>query len=522
MIDAFHQESSPVLKNRSGFFSWQVNLTVFGLLVTAVLLIFFIQVRLVNKDFRVNALERSRMVAGVIQENVHNGILASELLDKTITTFLIGTGNFAVYLESIEPFSGEELSAFASQAGLAGITVIRSGKVTSGPLDWFPGKLQCGKSFDLLKQDLTKGIAYTVLPLEDETEKPENCLIIGADISDILYLRQRTDLQNQIRNLAGLAGIAYVRIEDAVRDERVRLIENRDNPVAESSLKTSVGTLVVGINAQQYTQRVAQLRRQFFFFAAILILLGLFSSWLLYRFQKRELLRSREFERKLARQHEEAAMGRATATIAHEIRNPLNAIHMGLQRLRLESNNLDVDQKKLIAAMGEATKRTDSIITNLKRFTAPMHPDLQTTSPGMLLEQTIELYLPLCEEQSIAVEQDIDTQPVVEADPVLLGEVFDNLLKNAVEAQPDGGSITLRCHEKSDGVILEIINKGCTVTDADISKLTEPYFTTKTRGTGLGLALAKRIVTVHGGTLLLQKEGVDELLIRVLLPFSKS
>ena len=185
-MTSFEGKQAPILfKSARHFFSWQVNLTVFAFLVTVVLFIFFLQLRLVKKDFTYHSLNRSRIVASVIMENVQNGLFASELLDKTIGIFLNGSGNFAAYLESIEPFSADELSAFSKEAGLAGITIIHEGITVSGPENWFPEEQICKEPFGTLRQNSEAGIAFTVLPLELAEVDENTCLIVGVDISSI-------------------------------------------------------------------------------------------------------------------------------------------------------------------------------------------------------------------------------------------------------------------------------------------------------------------------------------------------
>lgn len=114
-------------------------------------------------------------------------------------------------------------------------------------------------------------------------------------------------------------------------------------------------------------------------------------AFLISTAKKADLARTRSFERLLAKEHEAAALGRATATIAHEVRNPLNAINMGLQRLTLESAVLDEDQRALIVAMEEAV-RAAAIISELQRFTRKLQPRLQPLDPAKLLQQMLLLY----------------------------------------------------------------------------------------------------------------------------------
>jgi signal transduction histidine kinase len=283
--------------------------------------------------------------------------------------------------------------------------------------------------------------------------------------------------------------------------EAVRLIDEQGRWTAETRLPMASGTLIIGLDASQHFHRVTMLRRQFLLFSALLLALGLFFSWFLYRVQQADLNRTRTFERLLAREHEAAALGRATATIAHEVRNPLNAISMGLQRLRLESAHLDTGQQELVDAMQEAVNRASSIIGELQRFTRTLSPRRQPVDPASLIQRILALYRQRCQDQHINVVCTDALTASIEADPDLLAELLENLLKNSIEAQPNGGLVRITLKEGSGNVKMTMTNGGCTLSTEESTRLGEPYFTTKTRGTGLGLALCRRIAEAHDGRL---------------------
>ncbi len=106
----------------------------------------------------------------------------------------------------------------------------------------------------------------------------------------------------------------------------------------------------------------------------------------------------------------------------------------------------------------------------------------------------------------------------IQGDPDFLRQVIDNLLRNAVEAQPEGGYVDIAIEEKGDFTELRVRNGGFSLPAEDAELILAPYFTTKTRGTGLGLAISERLVKAHGGRIEVSLPLEDALEIRVYLP----
>jgi two-component system sensor histidine kinase HydH len=439
-----------------------------------------------------------------------------------VTSFLRDKARFVEYLNSIDLLQLEELTALARETGLLGIGLVQTaGEVIVGPPDWLPEATACSLTPNQVHYNQDNQTALLIYP---GTQQNIRCIQIGLDASAIVQLRNKTALPVLLATLSRLPGIHYVRLEvipAETTSNSLRLLTQDGIKTTEARLKTPMGTLVVGLDAANHLKRLEQLWRQFSLFASLLLLLGLFFSWLLYRYQQKDINQTRTFERLLAKEHEAAALGRATATIAHEVRNPLNAINMGLQRLTLESPDLSTDQRELISAMEEAVRRAGTIITELQRFTRKLQPLLQPVDLGQILRQILTLYQSRCAAQQIeiAIEQTFDGN--INADSGLLSELVDNLLKNSVEAQTEGGFIHIDLSPVPTGIKFTVINGGCTLTAEDMQRLGEPYFTTKARGTGLGLALCRRIVEAHGGELdFLVDPSQQHLTVAVTLPLT--
>jgi len=504
---------------------WLANLLLFGLLIIIVLAAFFWQMDKINNSLQRNAMDRSRTVAAIIEENLHNATLTGRTIDEIVTIFLHDKAKFIEYLDTIEPLHENELTALARETGLLGISLIRpQNRIISGPADWLPSDINCslpdGQLFYREQQD----IGYLVHNTEN-TEQDLSCVLVGLNAERILKLQKKTSLPALLDSLESLPEITFIRLtrdEDIHPDDRpdeVTLLQQDNTITALARMHTSLGILEVGLDARYFRERQRGIRNQFILFGSMLLALGIFFSWLLYRYQQHDLQQARHFERMLAREHEAAALGRATATIAHEVRNPLNAIQMGLQRLQIESDNLNQDQEEMLAAMREAVTRTSTIVTGLQRFTRNLQPDQKPVHLEKIIDRVLTLYKPACRQQGITIRNMQPSEQAVRGDRELLAEMVENLIKNAVEAQPDGGFIQVQLKDSGDRQLLLISNGGFSLSEEKWTRLGEPYFTSKTRGTGLGLALCRRIVEAHKGQFEIQTAtGDDVFLIKITLP----
>jgi two-component system, NtrC family, sensor histidine kinase HydH len=232
--------------------------------------------------------------------------------------------------------------------------------------------------------------------------------------------------------------------------------------------------------------------------------------------QRQRLADARVFERKMAGQREAAALGRTTVTITHEMRNPLNAIGIGLQRLEIEATGLSLEHRGLVTGMREAVSRSNGIISRLRQYVHSFELVYEKISLCDLLGSLVNLYAAQCKEQGIVVQLKREENCIVQGDKNLMGQIFENLLKNSIEAQPGGGFIDINLTRGEQECSVLLSNGGVLPDSGKQSLLLEPFFTTKAKGTGLGLVISKKIVEAHGGKLELQI-GREEQVFRVVV-----
>ncbi len=493
--------------------SWKSNLSVFAVLTLLVAGYFFWQVRHASTQFREQSKEHSKVLATVVELNIRNALLSDQGFAVIVGSFLESSARFILYLQSVEPFTSSELSVFAAQSGLTWIGIVQEEgqKIIAVPQDM--GLLaECREPGTL--RSLPDEHLYLYSFKENPLSSKAPCVVVGLSTKKIEAVKREVSVDNLLKVLNTLRGIAYVRLEKAERVQGARkpgittmLLKENGRRLSKSRFSLGEYELIVALDAGHFGERMQQIRKQFALFVVFLVLIGLLSSWWLFRMQKLRIRQAQEFERKLARQHEEAALGRAAEVITHEMRNPLNAIGMGLQRLQIEAENLEGEHRDLIISMRDAVERSNSIISGLTQYSHSFHVAFAPLVLAECIINVIELYKPSCDEQNIQVELDLDENITVLGDKRLLGQVLENVIKNSVEAQPDGGVLHILMGRTGGECEIVVANGETLLVKDEENKVFEPYFTSKTKGTGLGLAISKKIVEAHKGHLSCQ---IDE------------
>ena len=208
------------------------------------------------------------------------------------------------------------------------------------------------------------------------------------------------------------------------------------------------------------------------------------------------------------------AVGEMAASMAHEIGNPLNALSLNLQLLRRkypEEGDLTIAQREL--------ERLNGII---REFLGAFRPAKAHLAPGFAadpLKDALAALKNVFEDRRISVALDLPrTMPAVAIDRALMEQVFFNLMKNALEAMKDGGELSIEIKHDDMSVSVVFHDSGVGMSDEALAHLFEPYRTTKTKGTGLGLMISRRIVAAHGGEIAVASEEGRGTTFTVRLP----
>lgn len=209
----------------------------------------------------------------------------------------------------------------------------------------------------------------------------------------------------------------------------------------------------------------------------------------------RASLRREAEERVMEERRRLSTVGEMAAILAHEIRNPLASLK-GHAQLLAERTSPDSPERGKVDRIVTEAHRLEAITTDLLDFVRTGPLDLQPVTVEELLRKVV------AEAGSDAVT--LDTSGAPESWPMdagRVGQVLHNLLRNAVEASPEGTPVEVRASREGDVLTVTVLDLGEGVPEESLERIFEPFFTTRTRGTGLGLAVARRIVELHGGSL---------------------
>ena len=206
------------------------------------------------------------------------------------------------------------------------------------------------------------------------------------------------------------------------------------------------------------------------------------------------------------------ALGQLTSGIAHEVKNPLNAMMIHLELLKenlempVEAGQLEVQQN--LAVIESEIKRLDRVVQGFLKFIRPQELALKPVDLNALLNRTLAPLANQWEPKGVRFLCELDeTLPMITADEDLLHQAFLNILLNACQAMPGGGSVTVRSERlEDDSVKVSIGDEGVGIRPEDRDKIFKLYYTTKADGNGIGLSMVYRIIQLHDGEIVMQSE----------------
>lgn len=234
----------------------------------------------------------------------------------------------------------------------------------------------------------------------------------------------------------------------------------------------------------------------------------------------RDLTEKRALERNLRQKEKLTAMGELASGVAHEVRNPLNAIGMIAQRLNKEFEpKADAQEYRTLSnTIVTEVRRLNDIIQRFLKFARPSKLHVSKVELHALLNEVVELIQPEVTSKGGEIVEQFGNLSVVVVDPDQMKQVFLNLLQNSAHAIRKGGRIEVRTRAEESHLLIEIHDTGPGIAPEHLDKIFDLYFTTKDGGTGMGLSIAHQIVAAHGGSIKVESRPGDGTVFTIMLP----
>jgi signal transduction histidine kinase len=374
-------------------------------------------------------------------------------------------------------------------------------------------------------------------------------VVVHADAEYLLNFRKEIGLQPLIQGLGKQAGI----VEVSLLDREFKVLASSDTSTVDrieqsaflrDALTTGVvrsrrqscgndcevvevvkafaleqkqiGLIRLGLTTAGLADVTRQAQRSILWYSLGLLAVGVVGAMAIFWMHARHLAERERLEASVAQEQRLSAMGNLAAGVAHEIKNPLNAISMGLQRLRLEFAPAAPEARQEYAAFTRIIEtevgRLNAIVNQFLTLARPLRLSLAEEPVAPLLKDVLTLLAAQGAAQGVTVNESLNLGDVrVALDRRQMTQAIMNVLLNAIQAMPKGGTLAVRADVVAppDGsrvtgagvARIAVTDTGPGIPQEYLDRIFEPYFTTKEGGTGLGLALAHRVVVEHRGTI---------------------
>ncbi|HON58633.1 MAG TPA: ATP-binding protein [Smithella sp.] len=292
--------------------------------------------------------------------------------------------------------------------------------------------------------------------------------------------------------------------------------------------KKIVGMVRMGINRSSMDKSLMENRRHIFVFMFFIIVVALLSMWLLYHDQNIHMAGIVEMERQLEKAERLSSLGQLAAGVAHEIRNPLNAISIAAQRLKRDFVPSDpqksADFQNLSGVIKDEIKRLDGIIEEFLTFSKSRRLEFSNYSITEVLQKIVNLIREEANARGITIETDWRQAPsTIPMDVNKLQQALLNIIKNALESITEAkGKVTITIDKEGKNyLVVKISDTGCGMTEEEINRIFNPEYTTKEKGVGLGIPLAFEIIRGHGGDIRVISRKRKGTTFEIILPLER-
>ncbi len=271
------------------------------------------------------------------------------------------------------------------------------------------------------------------------------------------------------------------------------------------------GLIRIGYTSTEIQPILRQIKKNVFLSVFFFLILGISAITLIGVNQNRHLKRMKEMEDRIQLAERLSSLGHLAAGVAHEIRNPLNAMGMGLQRLKREFLPSEESKREEYISFTELIlkeiRRVNDIIEQFLTLSRPFQLNLRESSLQDLLEHLVSLFQEEASSLGITLQTEIPAElPLITMDPDKLTQALINIMKNGMQAMGQGGTLRIEAKSMKQGVEVTISDSGSGIPPEQMETIFNYYYSTKEKGVGLGLPIAHRIIEAHGGELKIESQ----------------
>jgi signal transduction histidine kinase len=381
-------------------------------------------------------------------------------------------------------------------------------------------------------------------------------IAVHANADYIVNFRKQIDVQRQVEELARQSDIEHVVFVDndlkVLADSEPQPNPHRQDDLLLKEVKANqslgrkiveqpdgsryidvvkavsvngapMGFLEIGLSLKSMDAAWQRSLRSMAVFGLGILAVGILGMGAIFYNQRGYLQRVRTLEQEINRKERLSELGNMAATVAHEIRNPLNSVSMGLQRLQAEFTPTgDVKEyAHFLNLMQDEVHRLNTIVEQFLSLARPLKLNQEQIRVDEFLDEITTLLAADAHASKVDIALKIEPNlPPLRADRNYFKQLLLNLILNGVQAMPGGGKLSVQAVAAKEFLRLNIIDQGMGIEAKNLTKIFEPYFTTKSNGSGLGLAIARRIAEAHGGKIDVESRPGQGSSFRVLLPFT--